>query len=1011
MPLTLVTSLYDLSKRDANHQHRSVDWMFANSSFVLEQLEQPLVVFTEPELVDEIKKRRGDKPIIINTTPYERLLGPERIAAINRGKLQDNATRTKVTRAYVQLMWAKYAMLEYALSAWRKQLLATDHLGWIDFGITHVGKVTPGLAQEIFADPPEYPRVHMLRYFDIRDVADAPAYWANVHGHLAGGLVVGRTPHMTDLIRSFWNATAHATVYGLAPLDEGLLSYIVGQTRATPEASGARAGDQSWTFKPITDVTTRPHKFECSYGDYEDILRNHDKIRGGAGHLRWQMEDAEQRGVGYHMDLLKQSMTAPSVGTATLGLVAIVKNEAHGIVNTLASFKPFIDRYTILDTGSTDGTQELIKKTLHDIPGTLHEEPFIDFATSRNRALALHGTQTTFTIMPDADDRLVNGEALRAFLVTHFDESEPAYTVNIRRGELDYWLPLVLRTEAAWRYRGRVHEFLGPQTGSGFATVRISGPQVIQSRPAQSHEASAKRWERDLVLLRDEFLADPSNPRTLFYLAQTFECLSRPAEALPVYERRIAIGGWVEETFEAMLRRAKILNALNRPWAEVQQAFLETYKLDPRRAEPLFYIAEHWYAEQVHALCTLFAARAAKLPAPSTALFLDRDIYTHRAANLAAISGFYCDGTGDPSIKSDGRRFAEHAVRGQPSNELYRSNWAFYALTAPELFPGATIHQIDWHPEAPYTASNPSILYDRGKWRCVVRTTNYTIVNGQYLTPDDNVIYTRNWMIEFDEHAPHPSWKAVAAYEMTDQTGLVKTGYPVHGYEDCRVFIHNDQYYCSSTVCDFTEDGAREIVIITLDPTDYHISKAWPVRGPWSDRAQKNWMPLVDHRHGVDDLNFIYATAKPTTLLQFNLDTETGLYFKQAVQQNNPGAFVTVENVTQISLGYGRLRGGSQAVRVPDGWLFITHDVTWSGHARTYLHRFVFMNDNYEVISMTDPFYFKRRGIEFCAGLALGRDGAAEILVASFSVEDREANVAVFNLAVVLGKLRSDYTI
>ena len=39
-----------------------------------------------------------------------------------------------------------------------------------------------------------------------------------------------------------------------------------------------------------------------------------------------------------------------------LEFVMIVKNEAHSIEDTIISAKPWVDRYTILDTGSTDGT-------------------------------------------------------------------------------------------------------------------------------------------------------------------------------------------------------------------------------------------------------------------------------------------------------------------------------------------------------------------------------------------------------------------------------------------------------------------------------------------------------------------------------------------------------------------------------------------------------------------------------------------------------------------------------
>jgi hypothetical protein len=59
------------------------------------------------------------------------------------------------------------------------------------------------------------------------------------------------------------------------------------------------------------------------------------------------------------LDAAVESGRGASTVRGLLGLVMIVKNEAHGIRETLESFKPFIDRWTILDTGSTDGTQRI----------------------------------------------------------------------------------------------------------------------------------------------------------------------------------------------------------------------------------------------------------------------------------------------------------------------------------------------------------------------------------------------------------------------------------------------------------------------------------------------------------------------------------------------------------------------------------------------------------------------------------------------------------------------------
>src|SRR3972149_9108675 len=71
----------------------------------------------------------------------------------------------------------------------------------------------------------------------------------------------------------------------------------------------------------------------------------------------------------------------------TICLNMIVKDEALVIERCLGSVKHLIDYWVIVDTGSKDGTQEIIKNYLKDIPGELYESPWVDFAHNRNEAL------------------------------------------------------------------------------------------------------------------------------------------------------------------------------------------------------------------------------------------------------------------------------------------------------------------------------------------------------------------------------------------------------------------------------------------------------------------------------------------------------------------------------------------------------------------------------------------------------------------------------------------------
>ena len=63
----------------------------------------------------------------------------------------------------------------------------------------------------------------------------------------------------------------------------------------------------------------------------------------------------------------------------SLCLNMIVRNEARVIERCLDSVYPLIEHWVIVDTGSTDDTQERIRRRLAGIPGQLHQRPWKDF--------------------------------------------------------------------------------------------------------------------------------------------------------------------------------------------------------------------------------------------------------------------------------------------------------------------------------------------------------------------------------------------------------------------------------------------------------------------------------------------------------------------------------------------------------------------------------------------------------------------------------------------------------
>src|ERR1700680_3956289 len=114
------------------------------------------------------------------------------------------------------------------------------------------------------------------------------------------------------------------------------------------------------------------------------------------------------------MTLIENISSAPQDGpikSRTIGLCMIVKNEAHVMMRCLESVRPLIDYVLVEDTGSTDGTQTIIREWLGrtKLPGNVFDEPWQDFAYNRSTALARlrQVKEVDYALIIDADDQLV----------------------------------------------------------------------------------------------------------------------------------------------------------------------------------------------------------------------------------------------------------------------------------------------------------------------------------------------------------------------------------------------------------------------------------------------------------------------------------------------------------------------------------------------------------------------------------------------------------------------------
>ncbi|MFJ9668821.1 glycosyltransferase [Streptomyces sp. NPDC101219] len=184
-------------------------------------------------------------------------------------------------------------------------------------------------------------------------------------------------------------------------------------------------------------------------------------------------------------------------------LCMIVKNESRVIERCLASVRSLITYWVISDTGSTDGTQQVISRVLRDVPGELHEEPWFDFGHNRTRNIAHARGKADYLLLLDADleirqDATLPPQTAASYMLRH-------------EGDVQYRIKRLVRGDIAWRYEGVTHEYLTTDD-------EPVGQENLDALVVVDHADGGSRgdkFERDARLLRADLERDPHNPRTL----------------------------------------------------------------------------------------------------------------------------------------------------------------------------------------------------------------------------------------------------------------------------------------------------------------------------------------------------------------------------------------------------------------------------------------------------------------------------------------------------------------
>jgi glycosyltransferase involved in cell wall biosynthesis len=287
----------------------------------------------------------------------------------------------------------------------------------------------------------------------------------------------------------------------------------------------------------------------------------------------------------------------------------------------LATVKPLIDHWVIVDTGSTDGTQEIIKEFMKDIPGELYERPWVDFAHNRNQALQLAKDEADYILFIDADEIFSYSPG---FVLPQLNKD--FYHFYTEYGGTKYCRVQLVRSRLNWAWVGVLHEALH-STEARSNEILTGITNVVNTDGARSQDP--QKYQKDAQVLEAALKKEPNNSRYAFYLAQSYKDAQDFTSALKNYKKRVAMGGWDQEVFWSLLQIGQLQEARDMPAATIIDSYKHAQSYRPSRLEPTYRLASYYRRQGNYLDGYLVAERGLNMPLSNDILFVEKWIYDY----------------------------------------------------------------------------------------------------------------------------------------------------------------------------------------------------------------------------------------------------------------------------------------------------------------------------------------------------------------------------------------------
>jgi tetratricopeptide (TPR) repeat protein/glycosyltransferase involved in cell wall biosynthesis len=305
----------------------------------------------------------------------------------------------------------------------------------------------------------------------------------------------------------------------------------------------------------------------------------------------------------------------------------MVKDAGDDFRDILTRNKPYMDRYTILDTGSTDNTLDIIRDVLSDKKGNVYQEAFINFRDSRNRLLELAGDKCFFNIILD-DSYYLTGNVREFLNITRGDDVVDSFSIAIDSYDCTYMSNRIVKTSRKLKYINKIHEIIQSNNNLNVA-MPIKYGCIVDKQSEYMTKRTSKRKLSDLEILMDMYKNNEDISRTIYYIADTYLYLEDWENALKWFRKRVEDNkGYTSEIYDSLYYISVISDTiLNRDWNECLGNYIKCYEYNPLRSDPLYFMGLHYRNIGEYNTAFLLINKAFELGEPSIDMSFRKNIY------------------------------------------------------------------------------------------------------------------------------------------------------------------------------------------------------------------------------------------------------------------------------------------------------------------------------------------------------------------------------------------------